>query len=59
MNKPSYKYLRRWGAYTSEGGMDNFFKKRVLFEWFRDCSCWGVAESEDQRKEQTHIKIYH
>ena len=34
-----------------ESGMDNLFlKNRVLFEWFRDRSCWGVTESEDQRK---------
>jgi hypothetical protein len=37
--------------------MDNlFFKKGVLFEWFRDRSCWGIAESEDQRKNRQILK---
>jgi len=38
--------------------MDDLFLKRVLFEWLRDRSCWGVAKSEDQRKNRRIPKSY-
>jgi len=37
--------------------MDDLFLNRVLFEWLRDRSCWGEAESEDQRKNRRIAEI--
>jgi hypothetical protein len=37
--------------------MDDLFLNRMLSEWLRDRSCWGEAESEDQRKKQAYTKI--
>ena len=37
--------------------MDDLCLKRMLFERLRDRSCWGEAESEDQRKNRRIAEI--